>query len=107
SCLVSTRLAELAGLSPDEVRRTFYVALLRHIGCTTENQGLAEFVSGDEVALSARLNPLTGAKVTEYIGAFYRYATAGKAPLDKARAVARFAAGIRGFEPANRAICEV
>src|SRR5438105_2898724 len=32
ACVVATRLAELAGLAPDEVRRTFYVALLRHLG---------------------------------------------------------------------------
>src|SRR5207248_10685910 len=70
SCAVATRLAELAGLPPDEVRRTFYLALLRHIGCTTENQGLAELVGGDEIGLSATLNPMSGATGPQYIGAF-------------------------------------
>jgi HD-GYP domain-containing protein (c-di-GMP phosphodiesterase class II) len=106
ACLVSTRLAELAGLPPEETRRTFYVALLRHIGCTTENHALADLV-GDEVALSATLNPLSGAKGSEYLGAFVRFAARGKQPLAKARAVGRVASGLRGFNSANRAICEV
>src|SRR5438270_11469735 len=72
-CVVATRLAELAGLGPDEVRRTFYVALLRHIGCTTENQGLSELIGGDEVELSARLNELSGGTGPQYLGAFVRY----------------------------------
>jgi len=47
TCLVSTRMAELAGLTAAEVKQTFYVALLRHIGCTTENQALANLADPD------------------------------------------------------------
>jgi HD-GYP domain-containing protein (c-di-GMP phosphodiesterase class II) len=100
-------MAELAGLPAEEVRRTFFVALLRHIGCTTENQALAELVGGDEVGLSAELNPLSGAKGSEYVGAFLRFATAGRSPLDRVRAAGRLVSGLRGFGAANRAICEV
>ena len=107
SCLVATRLGELAGLPPDEVRRTFYVSLLRHIGCTTENQALADLVGGDEVELSGLLNPLSGATGPEYLGAFLRYATSGRPVLEKVRATGRMASGLRGFGPAQRAICEV
>src|SRR2546421_201221 len=107
SCLVATRLGELAGLPPDEVRRTFYVSLLRHIGCTTENQALADLVGGDEVELSGLLNPLSGATGPEYLGAFLRYAASGRPVLEKVRATGRMASGLRGFGPANRAICEV
>src|SRR5437763_155388 len=107
ACVVATRLAELAGLAPDEVRRTFYVALLRHIGCTTDNQGLAELVGGDEVELSARLNPLSGGTAPQYLGAFVRYATEGRPVLAKVRATGRIVAGLRGFGDAQRAICEV
>ena len=107
ACVVATRLAELAGLAPDEVRRTFYVALLRHIGCTTDNHGLAELVGGDEVELSARLNPLSGGTAPQYLGAFVRYATEGRPVLAKVRATGRIVAGLRGFGDAQRAICEV
>src|SRR3989440_3190446 len=107
SCLVATRLGELAGLPPDEVRRTFYVSLLRHIGCTTENQALADLVGGDEVELSGLLNPLSGATGPEYLGAFLRYAASGRPVLEKVRATGRMASGLRGFGPAQRAICEV
>jgi len=106
ACLVGTRMAELAGLPPEERRITFFVALLRHIGCTTENDSLGALV-GDEVALSAELNPLTGAKGSEYLAAFFRFATAGRSPADKVRIGGRLAWGLRGFGAANRAICEV
>jgi HD-GYP domain-containing protein (c-di-GMP phosphodiesterase class II) len=106
TCLVSTRMAELAGLRADEVRLTFYVSLLRHIGCTTENHALADLV-GDEVALSAAVNPLSGATGPEYIGAFVKFATAGRSPAGQARAVGRIAVGMRGFAATGRAICEV
>src|SRR5690349_354783 len=92
ACAVATRLAELAGLPPEEVRRTFYVALLRHIGCTTENQGLAELVGGDEIGLSATLNPLSGSTGPQYLGAFLRYATTGRPVLEKVRATGRLVA---------------
>jgi HD-GYP domain-containing protein (c-di-GMP phosphodiesterase class II) len=106
TCLVSTRMAELAGLTAAEVRQTFYVALLRHIGCTTGNDALADLV-GDEVQLNATLNPLIGATGPGYIAGFVRFATAGRSPLDQARAVGRIAAGLRGFAVANQGICEV
>jgi HD-GYP domain-containing protein (c-di-GMP phosphodiesterase class II) len=106
SCMVATRAAQLAGLPADQIRRTFFLALLRHIGCTTENHELAALV-GDEVALSSALNPLSGAKGSEYLAAIFRFATAGMGPLDRVRFLGRFAVGARGFTAANEAICEV
>src|SRR2546423_2587409 len=107
ACVVATRLAELADLPPDELRRTFYVALLRHIGCTTENDSLAGLVGGDEVELSAQLNALSGGTGPQYLGAFLRYATQGRPVLEKVRATGRVVAGLRAFGAANQAICEV
>jgi HD-GYP domain-containing protein (c-di-GMP phosphodiesterase class II) len=106
TALVSTRLGELAGLSTEDLSRTYYLALLRHIGCTTERDGLAGMV-GDEIDLGAVLDPLSGAKSSEYMAAFLRFVTTGRGPVDKARAVGRLIGGMRQFTAANRAICEV
>jgi hypothetical protein len=41
-CSRAVRLAERLDVGPADVRRTYYLALLRHIGCTAENPELAE-----------------------------------------------------------------
>ncbi len=106
TCILATRLGELAGLPEDALRQSYDLALLRHIGCTTETHGLAAAV-GDEVALSAELAPMSGAKASEYVGGFIRFVTAGRPPAARVRAMAKLANGLRGFNAAQRAICEV
>jgi len=106
TCLVATRLGMLAGLSGEDLSRTYHLALLRHIGCTTENDRLAALV-GDEIRLSGSIDHLSGAKASEYMAAFVRFVTDGKPLLAKPAAIARLLAGMRGFNAANRAICEV
>jgi HD-GYP domain-containing protein (c-di-GMP phosphodiesterase class II) len=106
ACILATRTAELLGLDAEQRGRVFYLALLRHIGCTTESQALAGLV-GDEVALGGRLAPLSGAKGSQFMAAILGFATAGKPPVAKARTVGRMAAGLRQFTAANTAICEV
>jgi HD-GYP domain-containing protein (c-di-GMP phosphodiesterase class II) len=106
AAIVATRMAELAGLPHDDLSRTYHLALLRHIGCTTERDGLAAMV-GDEIGLGAKLDPLSGAKGSEYMGAFVRFVIAGKPALAKARAMAQLMVGMRSFNATNQAICEV
>jgi HD-GYP domain-containing protein (c-di-GMP phosphodiesterase class II) len=48
SCLVSVRLGESLGLSDDELREAYYLALLRHAGCTADSPLAAELM-GDEL----------------------------------------------------------
>ena len=74
TAIVATRMGELAGLSSTDLSDTCYAALLRHIGCTTERDGLAEMV-GDEIGLGAVLDPFSGAKGSEYMAAFVRFVT--------------------------------
>jgi len=51
-CRVALALAEEAGLDEAERERVYHVALLRHVGCTAENQSFAEIV-GDDVVFRA------------------------------------------------------
>lgn len=50
TCLVATRLGNRLGLDPGELRRTYHLALLQHIGCTTASATVAE-VLGDEMLM--------------------------------------------------------
>ena len=50
TCLVSMRLAERLGLEPGELRRTYHLSLLQHIGCTSASATVAEVV-GDEILM--------------------------------------------------------
>src|SRR4051794_31351175 len=55
-CRVAMAVAEDAGLGDRERDRVFYVALLRHVGCTAENGPFAEIV-GDEIAFRSGVGP--------------------------------------------------
>jgi hypothetical protein len=55
--VLSTRLAERLGLPTGERVRAYYVALLRHIGCTAGSQDFAEIV-GDELGCRRGAAPL-------------------------------------------------
>ncbi len=50
TCLVSMRLGERLGLEPGELRRTYHLSLLQHIGCTSASATVAEVV-GDEILM--------------------------------------------------------
>src|SRR5690349_21529659 len=49
TCVVGTRLAAALGADPDTTRRCYYLALLRHVGCTAGSHEFAAVV-GDEIA---------------------------------------------------------
>ncbi len=47
SCLMAMRLGEAAGLEPARRRNLYYLALLRHIGCTSTSAAAARDFGGD------------------------------------------------------------
>ena len=49
TCVLAVRLGEAAGLGEAELTDTYYLALLRHVGCTAEAHVAAD-VFGDELA---------------------------------------------------------
>jgi hypothetical protein len=42
TCLVAMRLGDRLDLDPTELRRTYHLALLQHIGCTTASATVAD-----------------------------------------------------------------
>ncbi|WP_142025494.1 HD domain-containing phosphohydrolase [Blastococcus colisei] len=48
-CSRAVRLAQLMDLDVAEQRRVYYLALLRHIGCTAENSALADYLGDGRI----------------------------------------------------------
>jgi HD-GYP domain-containing protein (c-di-GMP phosphodiesterase class II) len=105
-CLRAVALAEAAGATQGELDETWYVALLRHVGCTADNAPFAELV-GDErefrhsVATADVTNPrafmpLMLRHLVRTHGLFGAAAVFGRMARDRAR-----------FDEAVRAVCEV
>jgi len=88
-CVLSARLGEALGLSEDELRDVFYLALLRHIGCNADTYRMADLY-GDELALRADIALVDSANTSQVVDLVIRYirqANAGSSSHDLAHAI--------------------
>jgi HD-GYP domain-containing protein (c-di-GMP phosphodiesterase class II) len=105
-CVVATRLAALAGADEDTQRRTYYLALLRHIGCTAGNQEFAAMV-GDERAFRAGMRGIDPSAARELMPYLLR-TVVGSQPLGRRPlALLRLLRDAPGMKQGGLAICEV
>jgi HD-GYP domain-containing protein (c-di-GMP phosphodiesterase class II) len=105
-CSRAVRLAEQMALDVATQRRVYYLALLRHIGCTAENTALAGYL-GDERAFRAGL----GTRDVSSSRALLPYLvqlTVGSRPLaQRPAALLHLLAGAGVMQQAGAAVCEV
>jgi hypothetical protein len=73
SCLLALRLGETLGFTGDELRETYYEALLRYVGCNAETYIVAA-VFGDELELRRDLAVIDRANVIERTNTLVRAA---------------------------------
>jgi hypothetical protein len=66
---------------------TYYVSLLRFLGCTSEASADAALNGGDELALYKGLAPSLMGAPSELIGWMLRHLAEGQPPLTRARAL--------------------
>src|SRR5689334_2979390 len=92
TCLIAAGLAEGLGCSPAERERVYYVALLRHIGCTAGSHEFAAVV-GDEVAFRGSLGRAEFSR-GEMMRHVLRAVVADEPPLGKLRALGRLAGSL-------------
>ena len=88
-CILSTRIGEALGLSEDELRGVYYLALLRHIGCNVETYRMAE-IYGDELALRADFASVDSRNTSQVLALVTRYiqqANEGSSPHHLARMI--------------------
>ena len=90
-CVLSVRLGEALGLSENELREIYYLALLRHIGCNAETYRMADLF-GDELALRADFAAVDSRHTSQVVGLvlhYIRQANEGTSPLNLARMIAQ------------------
>jgi HD-GYP domain-containing protein (c-di-GMP phosphodiesterase class II) len=105
-CQLAVGVGERMGLAEDELRRAYYLALLRHIGCTAKADPMAEaigsdLVLGEAVAAIDMANPRE--VVPAVLGVVHRQFPGRRFPLAATRALAF---GMR-MKEGYLAMCEV
>jgi HD-GYP domain-containing protein (c-di-GMP phosphodiesterase class II) len=105
-CQLAVHIGEGMGLPEDELRRAYYLALLRHIGCTAKADPMAEAI-GSDLVLGEALAPIDMANPREVVPAVLRVVhgqfPGRRFPLAATRAMAF---GMR-MKEGYLAICEV
>jgi HD-GYP domain-containing protein (c-di-GMP phosphodiesterase class II) len=107
SCHVAMGLARSIGLPVQDLSDTYYVSLLRFLGCTSEASADAALNGGDELALYKGLAPSLMGAPSELIGWMLRHLAEGQPPLTRARALGSALTDPKGAERSIRAHCEV
>jgi HD-GYP domain-containing protein (c-di-GMP phosphodiesterase class II) len=104
-CSRAVRLAQAMELDVAVQRRVYYLALLRHIGCTAENSALAEYL-GDERAFRAGLG--TRDISSRALFPYLVQLTVGSRPLlQRPAALLHLLARAGVMKQAGAAVCEV
>jgi HD-GYP domain-containing protein (c-di-GMP phosphodiesterase class II) len=109
TCLIAVGLGEALGLGAAELAETYYVALLRFLGCTADAHEAAEALGGDEIGFRADVAPVLGGSPLEFLGRAVAGAGRGRGPLGRVRAaggVLRAAPTIRGGVAAHCELAE-
>ena len=106
TCLLSTHLSHLLGLSSEERRQVYYLSLLQHIGCTSAASWQAELF-GNELGMGQVLTVDTKNPV-EVFPTIIKMAGQGQPLLARARYLGRaLAAGPGAKDELSRMQCEV
>ncbi len=106
SSVIAVRLGEALGLSDRELSDTYYVTLLRFLGCTAAAHEMAD-VFGDEVAARGWLTPVFTGRLDEMPRAVQVNAGAGLPTEEREQTIAKVLAGLPGLHGTGAAQCEV
>jgi len=107
TCCLAMGLARELSLPVREQFDTYYVSLLRFLGCTAEATPDAELNGGDDIALYSGLAPSFMGSSTESLRWIVRHLAESDPPLPRARSVVRAVTDPKAAERAIRAHCEV
>ena len=106
TAVLAVRLAELAGASPEELRDTYYVALLHASGCTSNGHEATQFF-GEDIEHRAAFFLVDPADVNQVV-AFYRaHVAPGRAPEVREQMVEAALSSPERAADSFAAMCEV
>lgn len=107
TCHLSMGLAREVDITVQELSDTYYVSLLRFLGCTSEATADAAMNAGDDIALYEGLAPSFMGGAFEMMGWMLRHLAEGQPPSARGRAVLGAFSDPKGAERSIRAHCEV
>lgn len=107
TCLRSMHAADQLGITGDDLRDVYYLALLRFIGCTASSLDNLRTVRGDEVRFIAAMAPVFMGGPRQMVPTFLRAVGRELPPLRRAATIARAMADTDGAHRAITADCEV
>jgi HD-GYP domain-containing protein (c-di-GMP phosphodiesterase class II) len=81
-------LGRRVGLSPADLSDAYYLALVKHIGCTSDSFEFASFTGGDDIALRRAAKLWPAASKGEVARQIVRHIGAERPPLERARLIA-------------------
>lgn len=106
SCLLAARVGDAIGLSEQDCQDAYYLALLRHVGCTSTSTTDAELF-GDELGLAEAMT-MDMDDMAQMMGLLFRNVAKDKSFFERARSIARImTSGPAHFNAAHEAHCEV
>ncbi|HEY3082617.1 MAG TPA: HD domain-containing phosphohydrolase [Chloroflexota bacterium] len=106
SAVLAVRLGGALGLSESELVDAYYLALLRHVGCTAEAR-VAAAVFQDEIAARTWFTPVVNGRRTEVFAAIVQHLGRDHPPLARARRLIATFASLPQLLQAVQAECEV
>jgi HD-GYP domain-containing protein (c-di-GMP phosphodiesterase class II)/DNA-binding CsgD family transcriptional regulator len=108
TCLLSMSLGRRIGLPDDTLADTYYLALLRFVGCTSDAHEQSISAGGDEITYYAELAPVVMGEQSEILGYHLRHFAAGNPPLTRLRLLGgALAAGSRDARRTIAIHCDV
>lgn len=108
TCLLALGAARELGLSEEECREVYYLALLRFVGCNAHAQTDALESGGDEIAFRAGIAPILTGETTEFMAHLFRHLAEGSPRLTRAKLIAAaLATGPGGARRTIKTTCEV
>ena len=104
--VLAVRLGESLGLAEPALVDTYYLTLLRMVGCTADARLIAE-VFGDEMEAHKWLSTIDTGRPAQVVQALFRNVGAGEPPLQRAGRLARAISVLPRFGAMPAAHCEV
>ena len=104
---LAVELGKALGLETGQLADVYYLALVKHIGCTSDSFEFAGFSGGDDIAFRRRALLWPAAAPSEVLGQLVRHTGEGRPAIERARLVAgMMAAGKKRPRDSVVAHCE-
>src|SRR5262245_50857375 len=107
TAILTVALGRAAELEPRDLKDAYYLAFLRHVGCTADAPIAADVFGGDEIAGRGWLSLVDWGRPADVVRELARHIGAGKSALQRARLFARLFVRMPRLTRTTESHCEV